>query len=222
MELLKESIDRMLDEQEMIPVYPIGTEVILTTVFDGIKCYCIDKITEISITEDGVTYYFDEASMKLNERDIIPYSIKNEDTIKSLDYEYSRSGYGFKVLYNKDLRENKMKLVKESKVLKEEDDLENLKKAAKAYQKDLKAMGTNYDKLYDYVSDALDYDFNVDSKKEYNSAKIWVGLGGPNVCLDTDDATIKVYWGGKKYEEPYSYSTNDVLDEIMEEIYNND
>lgn len=115
-----------------------------------------------------------------------------------------------------------MKLVKESKVLKEEEDeLEELKKAARAYQNDLKEMGTDYDKLLDYVNEALDYDFSVDSGKNYQSAKIWVGLGGPNVCLDTDDATIKVYWGGKKYEEPYSYSINDVLDEIMEEIYNN-
>lgn len=112
-------------------------------------------------------------------------------------------------------RKSKKRALKEEA----EDELSELKKVAKAYQEDLKEIGTDYEKASAYIDDVLDWDISIDSKKDYNSAKIWVGLGGPNVCLDTDDAMIKVYWGGKKYEEPYSYDTNDVLDEIMSEIY---
>lgn len=37
--------------------------------------------------------------------------------------------------------------------------------------------------LYDYLADVLDYEFTIDSQKEYKSAKIWVTLGGPNVWI---------------------------------------
>lgn len=111
MRLLKESNEFSLDweSDSQIPywLFEIGTEALLTTVIDGIKCYCIDKITEIRIKEEGVFYYFEESEMKVSERDLLPYTIDNELILKDLGYEYMRSGYAFSVLYDADFRRYK-------------------------------------------------------------------------------------------------------------------
>lgn len=46
--------------------------------------------------------------------------------------------------------------------------------------------------LYDYLGDVLDYEFTIDSQKEYKVAKIWVTLGGPNVWIDTAERAVKL------------------------------
>ena len=111
---------------------------------------------------------------------------------------------------------------KPKKKLKEDVDTdEEMRKIAQAYKEDIDKI-EDLEQAFDYINEQLDYDFRVNSRHQYESAKIWVGLGGPNVCLDTEDATIKVYWGGKKYEEGYSYDKNELLDDAMREIYNMD
>lgn len=47
--------------------------------------------------------------------------------------------------------------------------------------------------LCDYLNDVLDYEFTIDSQKEYKSAKIWVTLGGPNVWIDTAERAERLY-----------------------------
>ena len=54
--------------------------------------------------------------------------------------------------------------------------------------------------LYDYLNDALDYEFTIDSRKEYKSAKIWITLGGPNVWIDTAERVVKLAWGTDREE----------------------
>lgn len=109
MKLIKESnefpLDWSSDTETIYQLQPVGTEVILTTVIDGIRCYCIDTISEISITKKDIFYYFEEADMKVSSNDLLPYTIDNELIIKDLGYQYMRDGYAFDVLYNKDLKE---------------------------------------------------------------------------------------------------------------------
>ena len=80
---------------ESIDIYPIGTEVLLTQAVDDYYEYTIDQIKEIDITDGEIYYYFDEAEMKVNDIDLIPYTINNEDKLKELGYSYNRNTYSF-------------------------------------------------------------------------------------------------------------------------------
>ena len=73
--------------------------------------------------------------------------------------------------------------------------------------------------LWDYLTDVLDYDFTVDSRKEYRSARIWVSLGGPNVWIDTADRAVKLAWGTDRAEYPIDSDVCDEIDDVMREIY---
>ena len=75
--------------------------------------------------------------------------------------------------------------------------------------------------LYDYLVDALDYEFTIDSLKKYKAAKIWVTLGGPNVWIDTKERAVKLAWGTDREEYPLTYDICDEINEIMQEIYEN-
>ena len=74
--------------------------------------------------------------------------------------------------------------------------------------------------LYDYFSDVLDFEYTISSRKEYKSVKIWVGLGGPNVWIDTNDSYIRLAWGSDREEYPLSYYVSEEIDSIFEEYYN--
>ncbi len=73
--------------------------------------------------------------------------------------------------------------------------------------------------LYDYLFDVLDYEFTIDSRKEYVSAKIWVTLGGPNIWIDTAERAVKLAWGADREEYPLDWDVCNEIDGIMQEIY---
>lgn len=73
--------------------------------------------------------------------------------------------------------------------------------------------------LYDYFSDVLDWEYTIDSRKEYKSVCVWVTLGGPNVWIDTSDSYIRLAWGSDREEYPLSYYVRDEIDNIFEEYY---
>lgn len=73
--------------------------------------------------------------------------------------------------------------------------------------------------IYDYFDDFLDIDYTVNRYKEYQSALICIGWGGPNIYIDTDDAYVKLYWGSTREQYPIYYGTRDVIDEWAEELF---
>lgn len=75
--------------------------------------------------------------------------------------------------------------------------------------------------LYDYLTDVLDYEFTIDGRKEYKSAKIWITLGGPNVWIDTAERAVRLTWGRDREEYPIDWNVCDEIDDIMREIYEN-
>ena len=74
--------------------------------------------------------------------------------------------------------------------------------------------------LYDYFSDALDFEYTITSRKEYKSVKVWVTLGGPNVWIDTSDAAVHLAWGADREEFHIDWDVRDEIDSIFEEYYN--
>lgn len=74
--------------------------------------------------------------------------------------------------------------------------------------------------LYDWLADALDVEYTVDSNLDYKAAKIYVTLGGPTVWVDTEDRAVKLAWGTDREEYPLDRDTSARLDEVLEDEYN--
>ena len=74
--------------------------------------------------------------------------------------------------------------------------------------------------LYDYISEALDFEYVIDSRKDYVSSKIWITLGGPNVWIDTREKALKLAWWNEREELYLDSEICDEIDYIMEEYYN--
>lgn len=70
--------------------------------------------------------------------------------------------------------------------------------------------------MWEYFQDVLDVNFIIDINKKYRSAKIYVTLGGPNIWIDTDTATIQGRWGSTSVEVPISYNLRDEIDYVVE------
>ena len=73
--------------------------------------------------------------------------------------------------------------------------------------------------MWDYVNDALDFEFTVDSRKNYMGAKIYVTLGGPTVWIDAREKTVELRWGTSSATALLSYDATAQLDDTMAEIY---
>lgn len=74
--------------------------------------------------------------------------------------------------------------------------------------------------LYKYFDDVLDFEYTVDSRKNYRSVKIWVTLGGPNIWIDTANTAVCGAWGTSRESFPLSASLCAEIDSIFEEYYN--
>lgn len=74
--------------------------------------------------------------------------------------------------------------------------------------------------LYDYFTDVLDFEYTINSRKEYQSVSVWICLGGPNVWIDTSDSYVRLAWGASREEYPLRYFVRDEIDSIFEDYYN--
>ena len=73
--------------------------------------------------------------------------------------------------------------------------------------------------LYDYFSDVLDFEYTIDSQKEYRSVKVFITLGGPNVWIDTRTSAVHLAWGTDREEYPLDFAVRDEIDSIFAEYY---
>jgi hypothetical protein len=72
---------------------------------------------------------------------------------------------------------------------------------------------------FDYLSDVLDIEYIVNSKKEYLGARVLVAFGGPNIWINTRTKQVEGYWWGDSYIMSY-YSDAMDLDSALSELYN--
>lgn len=73
--------------------------------------------------------------------------------------------------------------------------------------------------LYGYFSDALDVEYIVGSDGELRGVIVWVGLGGPNICVDTYRQEVRLSWGGDKATWSLWSDVTGAIDEIFEENF---
>lgn len=71
---------------------------------------------------------------------------------------------------------------------------------------------------FDYIKDALDITYIINSDKTYRGAEVLVGFGGPNIWIDTRSGTVEGRWWGDKASYPY-FEDNIGIDECLEELY---
>jgi len=70
----------------------------------------------------------------------------------------------------------------------------------------------------DYLSDVLDIEYVVSSKKEYLGARVLVAFGGPNIWINTRTKQVEGFWWGAKSIQ--SYNTDSLnLDDALETLY---
>lgn len=73
--------------------------------------------------------------------------------------------------------------------------------------------------LYEYFDDYLDVEYTINSNGDYLGACIWIGLGGPNIWIDTRDREIKLAWGNERASWGIASDTANEIDEIFEGQY---
>lgn len=69
----------------------------------------------------------------------------------------------------------------------------------------------------DWMADVLDITYRVGQDRQYQSAEVCVGLGGPNIYVDTESRTVKGYWGGDRVEIPYTDNLG--IDNELQELW---
>lgn len=72
--------------------------------------------------------------------------------------------------------------------------------------------------LFEWLNDALDYDYRCNSLHELESCRIWITLGGPNIWLDTGDKCLYGAWGTERVEWSVSFDICSCIDEYIEDM----
>jgi len=69
---------------------------------------------------------------------------------------------------------------------------------------------------FDYLADALDIEYIVNSKGEYLGARVLVAFGGPNIWVNTRTHTVEGHWWG---DSAYASFTDNIgLDDALHEF----
>ena len=70
---------------------------------------------------------------------------------------------------------------------------------------------------WDYLDDVYDIEYIITRDGEYRGAELMVAGGGPNICVETRDRTVRGYWGGEQAQ--WGYVDNIGLDDACEALY---
>ena len=76
----------------------------------------------------------------------------------------------------------------------------------------------DYMTAFDYLQDALDIEYIVNSRKEYLGARVLVAFGGPNIWVDTRRGIVEGAWWGEKATA--IFQDNIGLDDALSELFN--
>jgi hypothetical protein len=70
---------------------------------------------------------------------------------------------------------------------------------------------------FDYLQDALDIEYIVNSKGEYLGARVLVAFGGPNIWVNTRTGIVEGVWWSDRAEA--SFVDNIGLDDALSELW---
>lgn len=72
---------------------------------------------------------------------------------------------------------------------------------------------------FDYLADALDIEYIVNSDRTFKSARVLVAFGGPNIWIDFQSRAVELYWWGDRataYFNEDAMGVEDALAELWE------
>lgn len=75
---------------------------------------------------------------------------------------------------------------------------------------------------FDYLQDALDFNWILNSDRTLKGARILVAFGGPNIWIDTNKGIVEGYWWGDNFTSEYDTNSEFArdLDEALETVFN--
>ena len=73
--------------------------------------------------------------------------------------------------------------------------------------------------LYDWICDALDIEYILDSNRALIGAHIYVTLGGPTVWVDTRRNSIECRWGTESDSRWLPCEIVDEINDILSELW---
>lgn len=73
--------------------------------------------------------------------------------------------------------------------------------------------------IFEYLEDALEIEYTMNSAGEYRGARVAITLGGPNAWIDTRAGELVVYWGSDTAREWLPGSFIEQLDNTLEEYF---
>jgi hypothetical protein len=71
---------------------------------------------------------------------------------------------------------------------------------------------------FDYLQDALDIEYIVNSKREFLGARVLVAFGGPNIWINTRTNTVEGAWWSDRATA--TFDDNLGLNDALEELFN--
>ena len=73
--------------------------------------------------------------------------------------------------------------------------------------------------IYEWLDDALDITYTMDSLGEMRGASVMVTCGGPNIYVNTLHMRVELYWWGDKADYPILRDACEALDEALQESF---
>ena len=70
---------------------------------------------------------------------------------------------------------------------------------------------------FDYLQDALDIEYIVNSKSEYLGARVLVAFGGPNIWVNTRTGAVEGVWWCDRAEASFADTIG--LDDALSELW---
>ena len=70
--------------------------------------------------------------------------------------------------------------------------------------------------LFDWLEDALDIDFTMNSQGQMKGACVCVAWGGPGIYVDTNRCSVDLYWWGEEGHWRINRDACDELDACLE------
>jgi hypothetical protein len=75
--------------------------------------------------------------------------------------------------------------------------------------------------MFDLFEDSLDVTYTVGANKKYLHGTVCLGIGGPNIFVDTNRHAVCGYWGTDEYRARLTKAAVDAVDDMLAEMYNN-
>ena len=72
---------------------------------------------------------------------------------------------------------------------------------------------------FDYLTEALDFEYIIDSKKNFIGARILLAVGGPNIWINTRNKQVEGHWWGDNATSSYSHDAM-AIEDCAAELFN--